>query len=241
MGKRIVGIVVCMLLIISFISIAGTTYNSYAVARDTISETVSDTRSLSTEPIINQPPTADFTYTPSNPTSTDVVHFTDISTDVDGVIVAWYWHFDNGYFSEIQNPSIYFGEDGTYNITLLVEDDGAASDSITKTIVVYTPPNNAPDNPQRPFGTKRGRPGRNYAYIVKTNDPDGDDVYYRWDWGDGNITGWLGPYGSGLRMGRLNSYAQPGTYFVKVKARDSHGVESDWSLPLRVVITSPPP
>lgn len=236
MRRRIVGIIVCMLLITSFISIAGATYNGYPVGGGAIRETASDTRGLSTEPIINQPPTADFTYIPSNPTSTDIVHFTDISTDVDGVIVAWYWYFDNGYFSDIQNPSIYFGQDGTYNVTLLVEDDGGASDSITKTIVVYTPPNNQPNIPMRPFGLRFGRTGRNYAYLAKTNDPDGDDVYYRWDWGDGNMTGWIGPYGSGLVMGRFNSYAQPGTYFIKVKARDSHGAESDWSLPLPVTI-----
>lgn len=196
------------------------------------------------ELICNKDPHADFTYTPSNPTSTDTVQFTDTSWDEDGVIVAWYWDFGNGYSSYLQNPVYRFGVDGTYNVSLRVWDNGWKSDTITKTIIVYTPPNNPPDAPMRPFGLRCGPrlgiAGRAYAFVTRTNDPDGDFVRYKWDWGDGHVSGWLGPHGSGAMVGKIHTWDQPGTYFIKVKAKDRHDAESDWSQILSILIIDEP-
>ncbi len=53
----------------------------------------------------NRPPVASFTYTPANPTTLDVMSFTDTSTDPDGTVVAWAWAFGDGATSTAQNPT----------------------------------------------------------------------------------------------------------------------------------------
>ena len=44
----------------------------------------------------NLPPVADFTYSPSAPTTADSIAFTDRSRDDDGSIVSWSWGFGDG-------------------------------------------------------------------------------------------------------------------------------------------------
>ncbi|MCX6662531.1 MAG: M20/M25/M40 family metallo-hydrolase, partial [Euryarchaeota archaeon] len=36
-----------------------------------------------------------------------------------------------------------------------------------------------------------------YTYNAVTTEPDGENIYYFFDWGDGSNSGWLGPYNSG--------------------------------------------
>ncbi len=59
------------------------------------------------------------------------------------------------------------------------------------------------------------------------------------DWGDGNISGWIGPFDSGEVGSASHSWAQEGTYEIKVKARDVLGARSNWSEPTSVYIGIP--
>jgi hypothetical protein len=67
-------------------------------------------------------------------------------------------------------------------------------------------------------------------------DPEGDQLYYQWDWGDGNISEWLGPYGFGEHIETNYQWAQNGNYSVKVRTRDIIGKQSDWSAGYNVTI-----
>ncbi len=67
-----------------------------------------------------------------------------------------------------------------------------------------------------------------YVFMFRSVDPDGDEVYYYIDWGDGNETGWVGPYTSGEKAEISHSWEEPGTYTIQAKAKDSHGAESEW-------------
>jgi hypothetical protein len=96
--------------------------------------------------------------------------------------------------------------------------------------------NNAPDKPSRPSGTKEGVPGIEYTYSTKALDPEGDKVYFQWDWGDGTISEWDGPYFSAETASLTHIWDEKGTYEVKAKAKDVHGAESDWSNPLTVTM-----
>jgi hypothetical protein len=62
-------------------------------------------------------------------------------------------------------------------------------------------------------------------------DSDGDNLYYIWDWGDGNITDWFGPFSSGERVHASHVWSQKGAYEIRVKLKDVYGQESDWSDP----------
>lgn len=97
-------------------------------------------------------------------------------------------------------------------------------------------PNSPPNKPEKPTGENNGKPGTTYTYSTRTTDPDGDEVYYLWDWGDGNFSEWLGPVTSGNTASAEKSWPQKGNYSIRVKAKDSSGAESNWSDPLVVVM-----
>lgn len=92
---------------------------------------------------------------------------------------------------------------------------------------------NPPNKPSKPSGQTNGKAGILYTYTTNTTDPDGDQVYYKWDWGDGSYSDWLGPYNSGIEASASQAWAK-GSYNIKVKAKDIHGAESDWSDPLNI-------
>ncbi len=96
--------------------------------------------------------------------------------------------------------------------------------------------NYPPDTPQQPSGITRGDPCHPYYFSSYTTDPEGEDIYYFFDWGDGTNSDWLGPYNSGDTCIASNSWPDPGIYAVKVKAKDINDRESDWSDPLTVGI-----
>jgi len=75
-----------------------------------------------------------------------------------------------------------------------------------------------------------------YFYVATATDPDGDDVYYFFDWGDGTNSGWLGPYSSGHSASGTKAWSAPGTFSVRAKAKDINGVTSAWSTTLLVTI-----
>jgi hypothetical protein len=80
-----------------------------------------------------------------------------------------------------------------------------------------------------------------YTFSVNTTEPDGEDVYYFIDWGDGTNTGWLGPFASGVITTAEKSWTATATYPVQAKARDIHGVTSEWSDPISVIIINDNP
>jgi len=96
--------------------------------------------------------------------------------------------------------------------------------------------NMPPDKPSMPSGPTSGMIEVEYTYTSNTTDPDGDDVYYLFDWDDGNDSGWLGPYNSGDTVEASHAWDDEGIYDVRVKAKDVHDVESRWSDPLTVYI-----
>jgi hypothetical protein len=91
-----------------------------------------------------------------------------------------------------------------------------------------------PKTPQRPIGRMNGRSGKEYVYETKAIDPNADDVYYKWSWGDGSVSEWLGPFESNTIHSVAYSWNENGKYEVKVKAKDAVNAESDWSEPLVV-------
>jgi len=92
----------------------------------------------------------------------------------------------------------------------------------------------APEQPLTPAGPHQGSINTELTYTTSTTDPQGDQLHYLWDWGDGTTSGWLGPYESGVQMEASHSWSNKGTYDIKVKAKDSNDHESEWSQALSV-------
>jgi hypothetical protein len=97
------------------------------------------------------------------------------------------------------------------------------------------PVNNPPNKPFKPSGESSGNTGDEYSYQTSTSDPDGDQIYYMWDWGD-ETSSWLGPYEGGVTISTTHNWDEDGEYTIKVKAKDEHGEESEWSDPLTVTM-----
>jgi len=85
--------------------------------------------------------------------------------------------------------------------------------------------------PNAPFitGELEGKSSEEYEYNFVSIDPDGDDIYYLVDWGDGNNTGWIGPENSGQSIDITHVWAEQGYYEIRAKCKDVYGDESDWS------------
>jgi len=115
--------------------------------------------------------------------------------------------------------------DGGYILLGRTESFGAGdSDGWIMKLVAFD--NQRPDKPAKPSGPASGKPETEYTFTTSTTDPDGDQVSYRWDWGDGNFSEWLDTTEA------TYSWTGEDNYNVRVMARDEHGGESDWSDPL---------
>ncbi len=98
-------------------------------------------------------------------------------------------------------------------------------------------PSQPPTQPIKPVGQTLGIWNVEYTYTSSATEPDGEQLFYLFDWGDGTTSGWLGPYSSGDTGTGSHSWTALGTYNVKAKARDVWGAGSKWSDPLAVTIT----
>ena len=86
-------------------------------------------------------------------------------------------------------------------------------------------------NPTAPTinGPVSGKPRTEYDYEISSTDPDGDDLYYYVDWGDGMDTDWDGPYSSGQEIILSHKWNSRGTYNIRVRAKDVNSLLSPWS------------
>jgi hypothetical protein len=95
---------------------------------------------------------------------------------------------------------------------------------------------NPPDTPEAPDGPMEGSEGEELTFSASTTDPDGDMIYYKFNWGNGSYSSWLGPLNSGETIETSNIWNEEGVYEVRVKAKDINNRLSDWSEPLEVTI-----
>lgn len=96
--------------------------------------------------------------------------------------------------------------------------------------------NQQPEKPLAPNGPSSGKIKEPQTYVAVAEDPDNEDVYYLFDWGDNSEGNWLGPFASGETCEATHIWEEQGDYEIRVKARDVNGGESDWSDPLPVIM-----
>jgi len=147
---------------------------------------------------------------------------------------------DDGYFDDATGETCYesWDEDGTYVIRLKVTDAELRTDTDTATVVIAPPDNQAPDEPSRPQGDTQGIVGVTYEYTTHAEDPNDDIIRYGWDWnGDAIVDEWTGYYASDTTITIDHIWTSAGTFTIRVKAEDEHGLESDFSTALTIQIS----
>ena len=157
------------------------TYQGFDNDSDGIGDTpyIIDTDSTDQYPLmvpITIEPTASFTFSPLYPNTQTIVEFTDLSEDIDGVILNWTWKKDGEIFSHNQHPNFQFSDDGSYLITLLIVDDMQASHLFSRTIDI----NNVPPTVSFTFTPELPLAIQDVECIDDSIDPDGSIINRTW-------------------------------------------------------------
>jgi hypothetical protein len=194
-------------------------------------------------------------YTPHSPSGPTVgltcapYSYSTNTTDPDGddIRYGWDWNGDNTvdeWTTEFYpsgataNISHSWNTSGTYNVKVKSEDKSGAQSNFSsaKKVIIVTIDNNPPEKPDAPTGKTFCKVGISYSYSASTTDPDDDRIYYMFDWDDGKSTEWTGPYNTDQTSSMSHIWDAKGTYQIKVKAKDEHGEESEWSDPLPITM-----
>ena len=104
----------------------------------TVTAGLTSTVSVTLTPVpSNNPPTADFNYSPTDPTVGETVSFdASPSSDSDGSITSYAWDFGDGGSASGQFVTHAYAVSGTHSVTLTVTDNEGAQDAISKSITV---------------------------------------------------------------------------------------------------------
>jgi hypothetical protein len=96
--------------------------------------------------------------------------------------------------------------------------------------------------PNKPSGPSRVRNRHRYNYTTKTQNQVQGGYYYNFSWGDGNHTGWLGPYQHNEKVRAEHQWEEPGMYQVQARYRFVNSRQDDyetgWSEPLVVEVSN---
>jgi hypothetical protein len=154
----------------------------------------------------------------------------------DGTNSSWLGLYESG---EIVQASNIWTEKGEYQIKVKAKDiyEEQSGFSQTLTIIVGDGFNNPPNKPSKPSGKTNGKAGEEYTYSASTTDPDGDQIFYKWDLGDETNNGWIGPFNSGEICEISHTWNEKGNYQIKVIAKDINNDESEWSDQLNISIS----
>jgi hypothetical protein len=145
----------------------------------------------------------------------------------DGSLGNYWWDYGEKYLDSGNNGI-------TYEKSYLINtNDNRDNYPLVNPMGINSNPPSTPTNIQ---GPKIGSNKVYYNFSTTTIDPDGDELYYLFDWGDGSNSGWCGPFDSG-NIGFANkSWDNIGFYKIRVKSKDVYGFESEWSKSIRIIM-----
>jgi len=177
----------------------------------------------------NQPPTASFTFSPTNPLVNQWITFDGrASSDPDGTITSWAWDFGDGATGTGSQIQKRYSSGGTYTVALTVTDNRGATATTTRTVVVGTP--NQPPTASFTFSPTNPDPGQNVTFnAAASTDADGTITAYSWNFGDGT---------TGTGMNITKAYTSAGSYVVTLTVTDNLGATGTTT---RTIQVGPPP
>jgi len=189
------------------------------------------------------PPTVTLTEPSDGETVSGFVTITVQATDDDSVESITLLIDDSPVDTAYQSSLVYewntlvLADSSTHTIQATAL-DCAGNQGVSATIsVVLDHSSERPTRPPRPDGPTSGRAGESLTFTATTTDPNGDSITFQFDWGDGSALTWTDYVASGDTATVQKSFETPGTYKVRVKAKDVHGAYSEYSPELAVEIS----
>jgi PKD repeat protein/DNA-binding transcriptional ArsR family regulator len=158
--------------------------------------------------------------------SEPVSFFGDGSYDPDGSIVSYFWEFQDGNTSSLENPSHVFEDPGDYAVSLTVADDLGATDYEVVTISVMDPENEPPSAEAEPDFQKIELGDEVFFSGDLSFDPDGLIISYQWDFGDENST-------TGVNVSHI--FSSSGNYTITLTVLDNSNSQSQDTVFVEVV------
>lgn len=172
-------------------------------------------------------PHADFHWVPSSPSTKDVVHFYDDSSNQSSITDRT-WYFGDGYGSVEKNPSHKYAHPGTYTVKLVViwNIDGTEyADEVRHNITIANQPPVADAGDDRVVNVRTVTFNGSGSY-----DPDGNITSWHWIFGDGTTA-------NGEVVS--HTYSSDGDYTVTLNVTDDSGGWDTDSCDV-IVDTAPP-
>jgi len=146
------------------------------------------------------------------------------SYDPDGEIVEWFWDFGDGTTETGAIVKHSYSEADTYFVELKVTDDDGDEDWYgTKIVITY--PNRPPTDPIVSTTISAGITNIKYIFTVMSTDPDGDNIQYIVDWGDGSYDE-TGFHPDGATATLNHTWTSAATFIVNVSAVDENNAQS---------------
>jgi len=165
-------------------------------------------------------------------TNVEYLFWTDQIMVPDGDSFFCKWDWDDGTITEWLGPYasgsvVYASHMWTHQGIHEIRAKLSSYNSISNWSEPHTITINESGPPVKPVidGPSWGIKNISYTFCFTWTNPDADDFYCMWNWGDGYITEWLGPFSAGQTICADHSWSQKGTYEIQVKIKDIHGVE----------------
>ena len=155
-----------------------------------------------------QSPVASFTTIDSIGCAPFSITFNNTSANAN----VFYWDFGNGNTSSLPNPNTIYINSGTYTVTLIA---GNSTSGLSDTLVATNYFNIVPD-PISSFTVNQTSgclTGNSFNFTNNSINA----TTYTWDFGDGNFSTLTNP---------SHTYASPGTYTIKLIAKNNFGCEN---------------
>lgn len=183
--------------------------------------------------------TYEITMVTSDPNNDQISYSVDWD---DGTISEWTDFFDSGVEVTLQHS---WSTGGVKDVRVQAKDDRGAISEFGEEleIILFVEGeepdliNNPPLTPGEPGGDSTGGVEEILMFTAVTTDPEGSQIKYIWDFDDSIFYIMTDYYESGEECIQHYSWEEAGVYEVRVKARDVHGNESDWSPVKQVTIS----
>ena len=86
-----------------------------------------------------------------------------------------------------------------------------------------------PPDPPIITGPKKGTAGENYWYNFSYACPEGNDISFQIQWGDGDEINWTEYYPSGTKIKRNHTWDEKDDYIIRCRVKDIWGVIGIWA------------